>query len=117
MPRINVELLQEGMRVVVDVKDHDNMLLIPAGSTLTAKHIDLLRSWEVAEVDAEATAENVGPEDVLAKLPEEVLAQLKAEVEQRFWEFEPDNPVYQAIFQRALLLKARSALRAARPAP
>ncbi len=117
MARVKVESLQVGMRVVGDIKNQDNMLLIPAGCTLTDKHIDLLRSWEIPEVEAELPAENDHPEDVLARLPEDLLGQLKTELEKRFWHFEAGNPVYEAVFKRALLRLARETLSGRAPTP
>ena len=51
MSRIKTEQLKEGMVVVTDVKNMDDMLLIPAGAKLTSRQIGILQSWGVLEID------------------------------------------------------------------
>ena len=50
MGRISIDNLQPGMILDEDALAGGNTLLT-AGSTLSAKHIDILRSWGVMDVD------------------------------------------------------------------
>ena len=107
MPKIKVEQLQEGMVVTAEVKNMDNMLLLPVGCTLTEKHISKLLAWGIAEVNVEHAGAAAEPADPLAKLPPEVLARLTEQVKQQFWELDLNQSVQAAIFNLALRRRAR----------
>jgi hypothetical protein len=106
MPRIKSDLLQEGMVVASDVKNIDNMPLIPAGATLTERQINILKAWGVAEIEVEGS-QSVEEADPLAKLPPELVAKLSAEIKSRFWQPDDANPVFAEIFK--LMLQRRVA--------
>jgi molybdopterin biosynthesis enzyme len=112
MPRVKTELLQAGMQVASDVKNIDNMLLIPAGAELTERHIGILEAWGVTDVEVQVSA---GAEDAdpLAKLPPEVVARLTAEIKSRFWQADESNPVYLEVVK--LMLHRRAAKGAEAP--
>jgi hypothetical protein len=105
MPRIKTDSLQEGMVVANDVKNIDNMLLIPSGCNLTERQIDILQAWGVAEIDIQSTSA-VEDADPLAKLSPEEVAKLTDEVRSRFWQPDDANPVFAEIF--ALILRRRA---------
>lgn len=110
MPRIKTELLQEGMVVSSDVKNIDNMLLIPSGCQLTARQIGILQAWGVTEIDVVASGDG-GDTDQLAKLSPEQLEQLTAETRALFWKPDDTDPVFAELFK--LILRRR----ASRPKP
>jgi hypothetical protein len=105
MPRIKTELLQEGMVVSSDVRNIDNMLLIPSGCTLTARQINILQAWGVTELDVQ-TAAATQDTDLLAKLPPEVLTRWKDELKATFWKADEADPVFAEIFK--LMLRRRA---------
>ncbi|MGP8201228.1 MAG: hypothetical protein ACLQU4_17195 [Limisphaerales bacterium] len=106
MPRVKTEDLKEGMVVAKDVKNIDDMLLLPAKGQLTGRQISILKAWGVAEIDVEASdlIENQNP---LARLSPEVVAQLTAEVKARFWQAGESNPVFAEVFKLMLWRQAR----------
>jgi hypothetical protein len=99
--------MREGMVVTADVKNMDNMLLIPAGCVLTEKHIDVLNAWGIAEVQVEAgvAAEESG--DILQQISAETLEQIRKELSGIFWEPMNKGPVQAETFDLALRRKAR----------
>jgi hypothetical protein len=107
MPKIKAESLQPGMVVAKDVKNLDNMLLIPSGCELTERQIDILLAWGVDEIEVEAAEGAKDESDPLAALSPEALAQLAAEVKALFWKPDESNPVYQEVFQLMLRRRAR----------
>lgn len=108
MPRIKTELLEEGMVVSSDVKNIDNMLLIPSGCTLTARQISILQAWGVNEIEVEASRNGDGGNtDVLAKLPPEVLAKLTEELKASYWKVDEADPAFTEIFNIMLRRRAR----------
>ena len=114
MPRIKTELLQEEMVVTSDVKNIDNMLLIPAGCKLTARQIGILQAWGVSEIDVASVAGD-NDTDQLAKLSDEELQSLSTEVRSCFWKADDDDPVFKELFQ--IIMRRRANRPKARTAP
>lgn len=107
MPKIKVESLREGMQVTEEVKNMDNMLLIPTGCVITERHVNLLNAWGIAEVQVKSLGEADEPADPLQRLPAEVVAKLTEETKQIFWEAADKNPIQAETFNLALRRKAR----------
>jgi hypothetical protein len=107
MAKIKIDSIKEGMVVVSDVKNIDNMLLIPAGCTLTGRQIIILNSWGVSEVDVVAS-ETQADTDILTKLSPAELEKLSAEVKERFWRVDESNPVFMEIFILILQRRVRA---------
>lgn len=107
MPKVKIDLIQEGMVVCSDVKNIDNMLLIPSGCSLTERQINILKAWGVDEVDVVAS-EATEEQDPLARLSPEQVEKLLAEVKERFWQVDETNPVFQEIFKIILQRRLRS---------
>jgi hypothetical protein len=105
MPRIKTELLQEGMVVSCDVKNIDNMLLIPSGCKLTARQIGILQAWGVSQIDV-ATLGEGGDTDRLAKMAPEMVEKLSQEIRDTFWKVDEADPVFAELFK--LLLRRRA---------
>lgn len=105
MPRIKTESLQEGMVVSADVKNIDNMLLIPSGCILTARQIGILQAWGVdnIEVKSSGDSENV---DKLDTMPADALERLTAEVRASFWKADDADPVFVELFK--IILRRRA---------
>lgn len=95
------------MVVAADVKNMDNMLLIPAGATLTERQIDILMAWGVGEIEVEAAEEIEGETDPLEKLTPEVRTKLTEEIKGLFWRPNEADPVFQEVFNLMLRRRAR----------
>ena len=106
MPRIKTELLEEDMVVASDVKNIDNMLLIPAGCSLTGRQISILQAWGVAEIDVRGTPA-VEDADLLAVLPPEIVARITAEIKNLFFYPDESNPIFVEVFKLMLQRHAR----------
>lgn len=106
MPKVKIEQLKEGMVVTTEVKNMDNMLLLPAGCQLSEKHINILQAWGVAEVDIENAGIAAQPVDPLALLSPEELARFTEQTRALFWDLDLGNPVQAAVFK--LILRRRA---------
>jgi hypothetical protein len=93
------------MRVAIDVKNIDNMLLIPSGAELTERHIGILQAWGIAEVEVEVSA-SAQDADPLSKFQPEVLANWTAEIKSRFWQADETHPVFLELVKLALRRRA-----------
>ncbi len=106
MPRVKTGDLKEGMVVARDVKNIDDMLLLPAKGLLTDRQITILKAWGVAEIDVEAS-DLIENQDPLARLSPEVVARLTAEIKAQFWQADESNPVFAEVFKLMLWRRAR----------
>ncbi len=107
MPKIKLDALHEGMVVTADVKNLDDMLLIPAGCELTARHIRILQTWGVSEVTVESAGEDEDHTDPLSRLSPEVAARLTSETKATFWNFDESNAIQKELLRLSILRKAR----------
>lgn len=107
MPKAKLESLQPGMVVTADVKNMDDMLLIPAGCTLTEKHINILQSWGIPEVQVETAGTAEDNSDPLQRLAPEALAKITAELKEKYWHFDDKNQVEVEVFNLVLRRKAK----------
>jgi hypothetical protein len=110
MPNVKLESLQVGMVVTTDVRNMDNMLLIPAGCALSERQIDVLNAWGIPEVQVQASDDSEESTDILQRLPPETLAKITAELEELFWEPIEKNPVQREVFGLVLRRRARQVL-------
>ena len=94
------------MVVVTDVKNMDDMLLIPAGCTLTARQISILQAWGVEEIEVQH-AEALEDADPLTRLAPEVVAKMSAEIKSLFWQPDESSPVFAEICRLMLQRRAR----------
>jgi len=99
------------MVVTADVKNMDNMLLIPAGCVLTEKHIDIFNAWGITEVQVEAGGDTEDAGDMLQQLPAETLEQLRKELTDIFWEPIDKSAVQAELFDLVLRRKAKQIAR------
>ena len=107
MPKLKLEQLKPGMVVAAAVKNLDDMLLAPAGCELTERHINILETWGIVEVEVEAAEAAQAPIDPLSQLSPQRLARLQDEIRDVFWQFDAANSVQQTIFKLMLRRKAK----------
>ena len=105
MRRIKTVSLQEGMVVSEDVKNIDNMLLIPSGCILTARQIGILQAWGVDNIEVKFNGE---PDkvDKLDTMPADALERLTSEVRASFWKADDADPVFAELFKVILRRRA-----------
>ena len=108
MPRIKTEHLLEGMKVVTNVKNIHDMLLIPAGCELSERQIGILQAWGVEEVEVQHSP-TTEASDPVARLSAEDRARMEAEIQQRFWEPDAASPVHAELNRLLLERHARKA--------
>lgn len=82
MARIKTSDLQSGWVLAEDVHDLNGRFLMGKDCELTDKHIRALRAWGVNSVEVEG--ENIPESDSAIELPEELLAAIKTEQQDRF---------------------------------
>jgi hypothetical protein len=108
MPKVKLATVREGMVVTADVKNMDHMLLIPAGCVLTEKHIHVLNTWGIAEVQLESGAAVEDSGDVLQEMPAEILEQTRRELTGIFWDPIDKSSIQAEAFDLVLRRKVRN---------
>jgi hypothetical protein len=108
MPKIRTDALQEGMVTSADVKNMDDMLLIPSGCALTQKHIRILKTWGVHDVQVEPFGDaQDGENGAAAAVNPEEWARIEQELKSKFWEFNQDEPFYVELLRLVTQRKAK----------
>jgi hypothetical protein len=115
MPKVKLDNLNEGMVTAAEIRNSDDMLLIPSGCELTARHIRVLKTWGIPEIQVEACGEAEDPSNPLLKLSPEQVAAIESEMRARFWRFDEANPVQQEILK--LTVRRRAVQLASQPCP
>lgn len=84
MARVGIESLTAGLKLSKPVLNPNGVLLLRAGEILTAKHLEIFKTWGVreAEVVCEDGSEPGAATEVAA--PPEILAAAEQEIGRRF---------------------------------
>ncbi|HSB67708.1 MAG TPA: hypothetical protein VLT62_00040 [Candidatus Methylomirabilis sp.] len=89
MARVVLEKLAPGMRLDKPVCNIHGVLLLKTGEVLTAKHLEIFKTWGIREVDV-VREEGAEPESAQAvAVPPEVLQTAQARVAHRFRRVDP----------------------------
>ncbi len=97
MAKIKVEHLLPGMVAASDIKNMDGMLLLPAGCELTERHAQILKTWGIAEISVEGPDDESEVAGALAAI--EVSPDRMAQIRDRFWQFDDQNPMQREILR------------------
>ena len=91
MTRLTLEQLTPGLTLGKPVYNLNGVLLLRAGEVLTAKHLQIFKTWGVREVDVvgeEGT--DVAPD---APVPPELAAAVEKEIARRFRRTDAADPI------------------------
>lgn len=78
MGKLSIDDIKPGMKLEKDVQERSGRVLLRAGTEITERHLNIFRTWGVAEVDIESmsreevaaqAAREVDPEAMLAAEP------------------------------------------------
>jgi len=98
------------MVVAADIKNLDDMLLIPAGAELSPRHIKVLMTWGISEVQIEASDTGIESSDPLASIPPEVTEKVTAEIRGCFRTLDDASKVQQEILRLTIRRRLRQML-------
>lgn len=107
MTRIKTEQLREGMVVAADVKNMDDMLLLPAGSAITERSIHILAAWGIEQIPIEGSDEQAADGDPFQSLPPDEQEKLRKQLQDTYFKDIAACPVQLDIFKLALTRRAR----------
>ncbi len=103
MPLVSVDQAAPGMVLSNPVTDRRGRLLIPAGQTLSDKHVNALKMWGVVSLDIE------GDEDVQIKAPisSEALEAARAALAPLYRHADVSHPFVRKVFEHAAHQRAQ----------
>lgn len=107
---IPIDYLEEGMTVAEDVMTESGQLILPAESSITSRHIDMLRQWDIPSVkilDEASTDKGPTPEEILKKLSPQQRIELDTEMERLFRFQELDDPFVKELHNVAITRKLK----------
>ena len=108
MGTLNLNDLKEAMVLAADIKNKHGNILIKEGSTLTAKHILLMKAWGVTEADVVGFDKDQVEKEEMHALSPEIIEAIEKELRAVFPPFD-NNPIMAEIYRIARKLKLRQA--------
>ena len=51
MNSVKIKLIREGMVTATEVKDRTGRILLASGKTITSKHLKVLKTWGITEIN------------------------------------------------------------------
>ena len=95
------------MTVAGDIRNLEDMLLLPAGTELTGRHIRILRSWGIERVPIQCPGASGTDGGCEKQLSPELVATLEAELAPRFWQYNPADAVQRELLRLMAERRAR----------
>jgi len=108
MGTLNLNDLKEAMVLAADIKNKHGNILIKEGSTLTVKHILLMKAWGVTEADVVGFDKDQVEKEEMHALSPEIIEAIEKELRAVFPPFD-NNPIMAEIYRIARKLKLRQA--------
>jgi len=105
---LNLNDLKEAMVLAADIKNKHGNILIKEGSTLTAKHILLMKAWGVTEAEVVGFDKDQVEKEEMHALSPEIIEAIEKELRAVFPPFD-NNPVMAEIYRIARKLRLRQA--------
>ncbi len=93
MTRLTLEQLTPGLTLGKPVYNLNGVLLLRAGEVLTAKHLQIFKTWGVREVDVVGEEGSEAPASPDAPVPPEIAAAVEKELLRRFRRTDSTDPV------------------------
>lgn len=97
MGNISVDFLESGMELAADVRAPNGMVLLGEGATITERHIGILKSWEVIQVEIKGTSPDTPDAGKLSLVSDAQKARINAELDRQFQHNDPFDPVVEEL--------------------
>ena len=117
MAMLDIDSLTPGMKVGKDVIEASGQVLLRSGTEITEKHLRVLRSWGIQQVDIEGPTPPDSEETLLLRASPELLDRAHAAVAARFQHTDPAHPAIAELMRLAIRAELRLHLPPAPPPP
>jgi hypothetical protein len=109
MPSISVDFLKPGMVLARDVRGNNGIVLLGAGAEITERHVQIFKSWGVADVEVKGPDQEALNTRMLSRLDAASRERIDQELDRLFAHNDPYDPVIEELRRICL---ARESLRA-----
>jgi hypothetical protein len=110
MALLEIDSLTPGMKVGKDVVEASGQVLLRAGTEISEKHLRVLRSWGIQQVDIEGPKPPDTEDTLLSRASPELLDRAQASVGERFHHTDPAHPAITELMRLAVVAELRSLL-------
>lgn len=108
MALLDIDSLTPGMKVGKDVIEASGQVLLRSGTEITEKHLRVLRSWGIQQVEIEGPKPPDSEDALLARATPEMLDRAQASVGERFHHTDPVHPAIAELRRLAILAELRT---------
>ncbi len=115
MALVDIDSLVAGMKVGKDVIEASGQTLLRSGTEINEKHLRILRSWGVQQVDIEGDKPPDADDNFLARATPAMLDRAQAAVGERFHRTDPAHPAIAELMRLAILDEIRNQAAATAP--
>jgi hypothetical protein len=106
---VPIDNLAAGMLLKSDVRDRSGRLLLPEGSELTEKHLQIFRTWGVLEAEIVGDSDNEAGVQGSDEIDPEALAEAEAHVTSLFMHNNLEHPAIKELLRLCIVRKATHA--------
>lgn len=99
MTRIDTSALETGMLLANDVRDLNGRFLMGKGTRLTSKHLKIIRTWGVLEVEIDVASEGDVDSQEMAGVDPEIFEAADRLTRKRFEHVDLENEVMRRLFE------------------
>lgn len=110
MALVDIDSLEPGMKVGRDVVEASGQVLLRTGTEINEKHLRILRSWGVEQVDVEGANRTDPEEALLGRADPALLDRAQAVCNERFHHADMNHPAVAELMRLALLAEVRHAV-------
>ncbi len=107
MALLDIDSLNPGMKVGKDVVEASGQVLLRTGTEITEKHLRVLRSWGIQQVEIEGPKPPDHEDSLLARATPAMLDRAQAAVGTRFRHTDPAHPGIAELMRLAVLAELR----------
>ncbi len=115
MALLDIESLNPGMKVGKDVMEASGQVLLRSGTEITDKHLRVLRSWGIQQVEIEGPKPPDNEDSLLARATPEMVENANAAVAERFHHADANHPAIAELIRLSVLEEIRRIVPPPRP--
>lgn len=110
MALLGIDSLTPGMKVAKDVVEASGQVLLRAGTEVAEKHLRVLRSWGIQQVEIEGPKPPDNEDLLLARATPAMVDRAQAFVADRFRHADPTHPAIAELMRLAIVAELRQQL-------
>jgi hypothetical protein len=107
MALLEIDSLTPGMKVGKDVVEASGQVLLRTGTEITEKHLRVLRSWGIQQVEIEGPKPPDNEDALLARATPAMLDRAQASVSEHFHHTDPEHPAIAELMRLSILTELR----------